>query len=138
MLTFWKQLVLNDHDYCSQLWNPSRTGEIQSLELLQRGFLRKIRGVQHLSYWQQLQHLKVYSLERRRERYIAIYIWKVLEGLATNMPGQAAISSKTHPRRGRECFVPNVAPSATKRVKAIRYASFRVKGPNISNSYRKL
>ncbi len=39
MLTLWKQLVLCDHDYCSQLWNPDRVGEIQSLELLQRSFV---------------------------------------------------------------------------------------------------
>ena len=28
MLTLWKQLVLCDHDYCSQLWNPDRVGDI--------------------------------------------------------------------------------------------------------------
>ena len=73
MLTLWKQLVLCDHDYCSQLWNPDPMGDIQSLELLQQSFIRKIKGMQHLSYWKQLQSLSLYSLERRRERYVSLY-----------------------------------------------------------------
>ena len=28
MLALWKQLILFDLDYCSQLWNPSKTGDI--------------------------------------------------------------------------------------------------------------
>ena len=34
MLALWNQLILCDLDYCSQLWNPSKTCDIQSLELL--------------------------------------------------------------------------------------------------------
>ena len=29
--------------------------------------------------------LKLYSLQRRRERYIIIYVWKILEGLVPNL-----------------------------------------------------
>ena len=36
MLALWKQLIICDLDYCSQLWNPSKTGDIPVLELLQR------------------------------------------------------------------------------------------------------
>ena len=36
--------------------------------------------MQGLKYWEQLGELKLYSLERCRERYIAIYIWRILEG----------------------------------------------------------
>ena len=84
MLALWKQLILCDLDYCSQLWNPSKTGGIQALELLQRSCLHCINGMQGLNYWEQLGELKLYSLERRRERYIAIYIWCILEGHAPN------------------------------------------------------
>ena len=34
----------------------------------------KITEVQHLNYWERLNELKLYSLQRRRERYIIIYI----------------------------------------------------------------
>ena len=69
MLTLWKTLVVCHLDYCSQLWSPSKTGAIQSLEVLQKSFFSKINGMSHLSYWDQLVALRSYSLERRRERY---------------------------------------------------------------------
>ena len=66
-------------DYCSQLWCPVQTGDIQALEMVQRSFVRKISGFQHLNYWDKLQRLKLYSLERRWERYMIIYTWRILE-----------------------------------------------------------
>ena len=53
MLTLWKTQIMCHLDYCSQLWSPNKTGDIQSLELLQKGFLKKIRGMSHLPYWDQ-------------------------------------------------------------------------------------
>ena len=32
MLTLWKSLVIPILDYCSQLWSPSKVGEIQQIE----------------------------------------------------------------------------------------------------------
>ena len=131
MLTLWKQLILSDHDYCSQLWSPDKVGDIQSLELLQRSYARKIYGIQTLSYWDQLKELKLYSLERRRERYIVIYIWRILEGSAPNISN--AITSQWHARRGRMCEVPQISSRATIRVKTIRFSSFASKGPRLFN-----
>ena len=73
MLALWKQRILCDLDYCSQLWNPSKTGDIQAFDLLQRSYLRCINGMQGLNYWEQLGELKLYS-EHCREMHIAIYI----------------------------------------------------------------
>ena len=94
MLTLWKTLILSDHDYCSQLWSPTTTGDIQALELTQRNFIRKISGMYKLSYWQQLKSLRLYSLERRRERYLIIYVWKILEGLVPNISDSHGITQK--------------------------------------------
>ena len=134
MMTLWKQLILGDHDYCSQLWSPDRIGDIQQLELLQRSYLRKIRGLQDLSYWEQLKELNVYSLERRRERYIAIYVWRILEGNAPNISTNQGITGQCHARRGRTCIVPPILSSASYRIRSIRYSSFAIKGPRIFNS----
>ena len=131
MLTLWKQLILSDHDYCSQLWSPDKVGDIQSLELLQRSYARKIYGIQTLSYWDQLKELKLYSLERRRERYIVIYIWRILEGSAPNISN--AITSQWHARRGRMCEVPQISSRATIHVKTIRFSSFASNGPRLFN-----
>ena len=40
--------------------------------------------MQGLNYWEQLGELKLYSLEHRQERYVAIYIWRILEGHVPN------------------------------------------------------
>ena len=84
MLTLWKSLVQPILDYCSQLWSPTTPGLIQELEMVQRSFLRKIPSLRSLSYWQQLKKLRKNSLQRRRERYMIIYMWKLREGHVTN------------------------------------------------------
>ena len=84
MLTLWKSLVLPHLEYCSQLWSPSTIHQIQELESVQKNFLKKIKGLGALSYWEQLKTLKMYSLQRRRERYRIIYVWSILEGIVPN------------------------------------------------------
>ena len=84
MLTLYKSLIQCKLDYCSQLWSPVSKGEITALEQVQRNFLRKISGISHLPYWDQLKELKLYFLERRRERYMIIYVWRIIEGQVPN------------------------------------------------------
>lgn len=135
MLTLWKSLVLSIHDYCSQLWNPRKIGSIQSLEQVQHSFLSKINTAYDLSYWEQLSKLKLYSLQRRRERYLAIYVWKILEGFAPNISsGESAIRARWNERLGRRCAVPPIKTQAPKHVQTIRESSFSVMGPNVFNS----
>ncbi len=136
MLTLWKSMVLSKLDYCSQLWSPISKGDIQALESVQRSFIRKIEGVQHLGYWDQLKKLKLYSLQRRRERYMIIYVWRVLEGQVPNI-GSAAddgLRSTDHIRRGRMCVVQPVSNRSTSAVKQQRYASLRIHGARLFNS----
>ena len=79
MLTLWKSLVLSRLDYCSQLWSPVKIGEMQEIEGLQRTFTNCISGVTNLDYWDRLSNLHLYSIERRFERYLIIYAWKIIE-----------------------------------------------------------
>ncbi|KAG0725695.1 putative RNA-directed DNA polymerase from transposon X-element [Chionoecetes opilio] len=79
MLTLWKALVLPRLEYCCQLWSPYKKGDIVKLEALQRSFTSKIWDSQHMDYWERLRHLRLYSLQRRRERYLVIYVWKTLD-----------------------------------------------------------
>ena len=136
MLTLWKTIVLPHIDYCSQLWSPHKKGEIQMIELLQRNFIRKIKGACSLSYWDQLKKLKLYSLERRRERYIIIYVWKILENFVPNfnheVNGNSAggISYYNHIRHGRKCVVPSLTKG---RVQSIRYGALVASGPRLFN-----
>ena len=52
-----------------------------------RTFTYKITEVQHLNYWERLHELKLYSLQRRRERYIIIYISKITQHMVPNIDG---------------------------------------------------
>ena len=135
MLMLWKSLIRSKLEYCCQLWCPTQTGDIQGLEQVQRNFIRKITGVQHLSYWEQLQELSMYSLERRRERYIIIYTWRIMEDQVPNFShsDHAGIQAVWHPRRGRICKVPTVNLRSPKQVQTMRNASFGVRGPRLFN-----
>ena len=105
MLTLWKSLIMCHLDYCSQLWSPSGIGHTQSLELLQKAFVSRIDGMRDLSYWEQLKELKLYSLERRRERYQAIYTWRIIESQVPNIDS-TPICANINERRGRSCILP--------------------------------
>ena len=74
MLRLLKSLVIPLLEYCCQLCNPWKAKDIQAIEAIQRTFTYKITEVQHLNYWERLHELKLYYLQRRRERYIIIYI----------------------------------------------------------------
>ena len=79
MLLLYKTLVRPILEYCSVLWSPLDIGSIRTLEEIQRSFVRKIHYDVDSDYWKRLEDLKLYSLERRRERYQIIYVWKTLE-----------------------------------------------------------
>ena len=110
MLTMWKSLVIPRLDYCSQLWCPYKTGHIQQLEVIQQSFIRKINNVNSKNYWERLAELKLYSLERRRERYRIIYVWKILEKLVPNISDQenCGIKKLWSDRLGRSCALPSI------------------------------
>ena len=84
MLTLWKSLVIPLHDYCSQLWNPVKLNDIAKFEQVQWSFIRKVSGVAS-DYWSALSQFQLLSLQRRRERYMIFYVWKVLEGAAPTL-----------------------------------------------------
>ena len=128
MMTLWKTLIRSRLDYCCQLWCPSKKGDVQALEQLQRQYIRKISGVQHLTYWHQLKYLSLNSFERRRERYIIMYVWRILERHAPNLdfPGRCGIDTHWNIRRGRYCLVPRVSHQSPAKVQSIRYGSFAV------------
>ena len=85
MLTLFKSLVISRLDYASQLWSPYKISQITEIEKVQRSFTKHITGMQDLSYHERLQALRLYSLQRRRERYCIILIWKIIENKAQNL-----------------------------------------------------
>ena len=79
MLTLYKSLVMSRLEYASQLWSPYLLKHVYLIEKVQRAFTKHISGMCFLSYSKRLEVLKLYSLQRRRERYGIIYVWKIIE-----------------------------------------------------------
>ena len=133
MLTLFKALVIPILDYCCQLWNPWKTGEKQILEAVQRSFTRKICvvGSSNYNYWDRLENLKLYSLERRRERYIIMYVWKVMMGRVANSTN---LEFKEHICLGRQCVVKKINTRAMARIKTIKDNTFSNRGAKLFNA----
>jgi len=85
LMTLFKSLVQPHLDYCNQIWAPTKQEDINEIEQVQRGLVSRIRdsSLIGLDYWNKLAKLKLYSQERRRERYQIIFIWKISQGLVS-------------------------------------------------------
>ena len=79
---------------------------ITLIEKVQRSFTKHITGMRDLSYHERLQALRLYSLQRRRERYCIILIWKIIESKAQNLSDP--ILCNFSDRRGRSCVISHV------------------------------
>ena len=82
-----------------------------------------------MNYWECLKDMSIYSLQRRRERYRIIYIWKILEQLVPNINNK--IQAKDHIRLGRLCIL-NGRNASTK-----LEGSLTIDGPKLFNSLPK-
>ena len=131
MLTVYKSLVRCILEYCCPLWNPSSPSDIQLLEGVQRTFTSRISGVQHLDYWDRLKALRLMSLQRRRERYIILQVWKILHALS---PNDLNIQFATTSRFGVKAQIPCLNKSSSMRHQSMYDSSFAVLGPRLWNT----
>ena len=83
-----------------------------------------------LNYRERLVELKMYSQERRRDRYMLILIWKSAMGL---IDGYNLKFNGEQARRGRECHVTEVIRTAPANVRKAREGSLSVKGAKMFN-----
>ena len=132
LMTLYRAVVLPILEYCCQLWCPTSVGMIREIEAVQRTFTSRIAGFEHLDYWERLRKLKLYSLERRRERYIIIYIWKIIQGMSPNFDAGTRIETVSSDRRGRLCRIPSRVRTR-QRVETLRENSFPILGPRLFN-----
>ena len=130
MLTLFKTMIRSTLEYCCPLWSPSKISDIQMLEGVQRHFTSRISGLSDLSYWERLDKLKLMSLQRRRERYQVICVFKILNEL---MPNDIGITFTDHGRRGIRATVPPLNRAATNKAQSMYDDSFAVMGPRLWN-----
>ena len=109
-----------------------------ALEEVQKSFTRKIKFDHKLDYWERLKELKMYSQERRRERYRVLYVWKMFENLVPTIHcgGNGGIM-KLHPRNGRTMSLPTIDTKCPRAVQKMRDSSLIVHGAKLFNSMPK-
>ena len=138
LMTLYKSLIRPHLEFCCQLWSPVRVGMIRKLESVQRSYTARISGIGHLNYWQRLEHLRLHSLERRRERYQIIYVFKVITSIVPNFSNQKfRIETVLSGRRGRSCVLPPLNTGTSARMQTIVDGSFSVRGAKLFNSLPK-
>ena len=85
MIKMFSSYVRSRLEYCSLVWNPWKKEEIDKIERVQKNFTSKIEGMEKLNYHQRLKRLRMYSMERRRERYLIINAWQEIENVKENI-----------------------------------------------------
>ena len=123
-------MVRSKLEYSSPVWNPSTIEEIQKLESVQRSFTNHIEGCADLSYWERLKKLDLFSLQRRRERYDILHMWKIIHD---EVPNDINIEHYRSGRLGIRCRIPTLPNSASRLAKSTYDSSFAVVGPKLWN-----
>lgn len=130
MVTLFKSMVRCKLEYCCPVWNPQKRADISAIESVQKNFTRRISSCKDLDYWKRLKKLKLLSLQRRRERYIIIQVWKILNGHA---PNDVNITFRSLQRHGIRALVPPLNNRAQRSASSNYDNSFAVKGPQLWN-----
>ena len=133
LLTLFKSLVQPHLDYCSQLWSPTSQESIKKIEQVQKSLVSRINEsrLQNLNYWEKLMTLRLYSQERRRDRYMIIFIWKISQGLVSGYDIPFTPRTDRTGRKAVPVFVPQSAPA---NVRNARAGTLAVKGAQLFNT----
>ena len=130
MLQLYKSLIRSRVEYSCPLWDPYMIHDIQTIESIQREFTRRISGMSELTYWERLKQLDLQSLQRRRERYTIIHVWKLINNFC---PNDINMEFKEHPRLGIRAVIPTLNTQATKAASTLYDNSFAVKATQLWN-----
>ena len=122
----WRSLVQPHLDYGSQLWAPvDQVGQIRQLENPLRSFTRRVDGIRDKPYSERLRALRLYSVERRMERYRVLYIFKMLMGKVPDL----GLRSKNTGRAGFQVIQPTHSSKATGKTWTLINRSIMNQGP---------
>ena len=107
MMKMFNSFIRSKLDYCCLIWNPDKKEEIDKIERIQRNFTSKIKGLEEKNYHERLEILKLYSMERRRERFLIINAWQQIEGKKENV-----LKLETGKIGRRRCLKSSTIPTA--------------------------
>ena len=129
IIHLYQAYVIPRLEYASILWSPYLIRDIVQLESIQRTITAKIEGCENLNYHQRLHKLKLYSMQRRRERFQAIYMYKIANSLVPNNPN---FEFYTTTRYGTKCRYPKMCATHS-HLSTVHQHFFTSTGPAIFN-----
>ena len=130
MIILLRSLIFPILDYSCIVWNPHLQQDKVLLESPQRLLTSKIEGMESFDYYQRLKSLNLYSAERRRDRYLLLYVFKIIQGRVPN-PG---ISHKHSQRRGKVIVTPPVRSSKSSTAGTLYHNSFNRRAARAFNA----
>ena len=101
------------------------------LEGVQRTFTHRIAEFKQSNYWERLKEMHLMSLQRRRERYIILYVWKILHNVS---PNDIGMTFRKSTRNGTVAVVPPLTKGSSQRNQSLYDSSFAVQGPRLWNT----
>ena len=133
VMLLYKTYVRPHLEYSCSLWSPSEIQHISALESIQRSVTARIDGLDQLTYFDRLKKLDLFSLQRRRERYDIIHLWKIQQGIITNDLGLIFYETS---RQGWKCRR-NIIQSRHRKLSTIRHNSFPHRAAALFNTIPK-
>ena len=124
----WKSYIQGLLDYGSQIWGPIQLTQLLRLELLQKNYSGMVYELSNKNYWERLEALKMYSINRRFQRYTIMYLWKVMENKVDNF----GLKWNWNERRGRMVDLPKRAKNSLGN--KLREQTLSVRGGRVFNS----
>ena len=130
ILPLFKMFVIPRLEYACLVYMPYLKKDIVRLEGLQRTLTSRLENLHGQNYHERLKTLKLYSLQRRRERYAVVMMWKMAIGLTKNF-----LNLKFYytPRFGMKCHIKLSKTTAPRHVQTIRNNYFTAVGPSLFN-----
>ena len=133
ILILYKSLVRPKLEYGCVVWHPLLITDIAKLESVQRTMTSRIQEMQRYNYWERLEKLGLFSMQRRRERYISIMMFKFYRGILPNtLELQFYGSYRYGPKCRRKPLI-----SRNHKINTIRCSSFSDIGASLFNALPK-
>ena len=130
----WRVYIKPIFDYGCQLWSPTSQGDIIKMEDVLRNYTARAHNnkleTEKFNFWQRISLFNVRSQQRRQERFMIIYTWKIMEEFAPN----CGLVWEQNKRTGRTCMIQNITREASTKVRSLRNSSFQIRGPVLFNS----
>ena len=130
VLLLYKTYVRPRLEYSCAVWSPHLVKDIVSIESVQRSVTAKIDNLQQYNYWERLQELNLYSLQRRRERYQIIHMFKIFNH---TIPNELGFEFYETSREGTKCRRPKLNLK-NRRISTLKDNFFSSVGPALFNS----